>query len=204
MRNKRNFIIINSVLGALLIFLIILIKLGLTTAFDTNIYNFWAQFINPNVTKIFKIITFCGSTLFIVGISIVLFFVLGRKSRGKEYAITIIIATIFSSILKLLIARPRPDVLKLVVENTYSFPSGHTIAITTLCGFLIYLILKEWGSITKIGRICLISLLISLALLVMISRIYLGAHFATDIIGGLICSLIVLNNCLTYFSLKNS
>ena len=204
MRNKRNFIIINSVLGALLIFLIILIKLGLTTAFDTNIYNFWAQFINPNVTKIFKIITFFGSTLFIVGISIVLFFVLGRKSRGKEYAITIIIATIFSSILKLLIARPRPDVLKLVVENTYSFPSGHTIAITTLCGFLIYLILKEWGSITKIGRICLISLLISLALLVMISRIYLGAHFATDIIGGLICSLIVLNNCLTYFSLKNS
>ena len=144
MKNKQNFIIINSVLEALLIFLIILIKLGLTTTFDTSIYHFLAQFINPNLTKIFKIITFFGSTLFITGISIVLFFVLGRKSRGREYAITIIMAIIFSSVLKLLVARPRPGVLKLVVENTYSFPSGHTIAITTLCGFLIYLILKNF------------------------------------------------------------
>ena len=107
-----------------------------------------------------------------------------------------------SSVLKLIIARPRPDVLKLVIEDTYSFPSGHTIAISTLIGFLIFLIWQEKGRLNKNLKVVLTVFLSIVALLVMLSRIYLGAHYFSDILGGIIISILVLFNFYGLFCLK--
>lgn len=198
---KRKLIYFNLGLITLLIALIILIKTGIINSFDQIIYNFITQDISITKTHFFKFITFFGSTTFIISITI-FFLLIFRKNRyGKEFLIIICFSMLLSSILKVIVARERPEVLKLAFENTYSFPSGHTMAITVLCGYLIFLIWKEWGS-SKIFEKVLITLLGGIiAILVMISRIYLGVHFASDIIGGLICSLFTLN--LSLYFLEN-
>ena len=193
MNKKRWLIVINSFLIFFLISLIILIKRGVVANFDEAIYHFVTLNLNPNLTCFFKVMTFLGSTIFMVIITLIFLLFWRKNNRGKQFFIIIILAILLSNLLKLIIARERPDVLKLVIENTYSFPSGHTIAITTLSGFLIFVLWQEWGSLGNILKWMITVLFIIIALLVMISRIYLGAHFATDIIGGIICSLLVLN-----------
>lgn len=190
---KKKLIIGNIVLLSLFITLIVLIKTENINTIDSLVYQSISSFINPTLTKIFKIITFFGSTIFIVIATIIILSTLW-KSRGKLFLLLIIIAMSLSSLLKLIIARPRPEVLKLVIEDTYSFPSGHTIAISTLGGFLIYLIWQEKGRLSKNLKVILTSILIIVALLVMLSRIYLGAHFFSDILGGIIISILVLFN----------
>ena len=88
-------------------------------------------------------------------------------------------------------SRPEaPGVLKLVIETSYSFPSGHTMASVTIYGILLYLVNK---TDLKSGlKNTLRVILIMLPILIGISRIYLGAHFATDVIGAYLVSTILL------------
>lgn len=92
-------------------------------------------------------------------------------------------AMLANSLLKHFIHRTRPDTLYVseMYFKTSSFPSGHAFGVTVICGLLLYLSLKyiaePWG----------IAIAISLGafiLLVGISRIYLGAHYPTDVIAG--------------------
>ncbi|MCC9076311.1 phosphatase PAP2 family protein [Litorilinea aerophila] len=86
---------------------------------------------------------------------------------------------LLNTALKLLFARPRPEVFPpLTLERSYSFPSGHTLAATTFYGF-IGLLLWERGH-------RLSALLVMLAIpLVAFSRIYLGVHYPSDVLGAL-------------------
>ena len=90
----------------------------------------------------------------------------------------------------MIIARPRPDILRLVYETGYSFPSGHAMVATGFYGFLIYIANKKIKN--KALRRCITILLTLLIFLIGISRIYLGVHYATDIIGAFIIGIIYL------------
>ena len=184
----RKYLVI--ILSILFIFLTLLIKMDLVSEFDNFIYNLFT--INDTNTLIFKSITFLGSTLFVILLCIFFFilFKILKKKQGYILVGVVIISTIFNNIIKLLIRRERPLVLKLVIEKTFSFPSGHTMASVSLYGILIYLILKS--NLNKKLKVILSIMLGIIPLLVGISRIYLGAHFATDIIGGYLLASILL------------
>ena len=184
----RKYLVI--ILSILFIFLTLLIKMDLVSEFDSFIYNLFT--INDTNTLIFKSITFLGSTLFVILLCIFFFilFKILKKKQGYILVGVVIISTIFNNIIKLLIRRERPLVLKLVIEKTFSFPSGHTMASVSLYGILIYLVLKS--NLNKKLKVILSIMLGIIPLLVGISRIYLGAHFATDIIGGYLLASILL------------
>lgn len=188
---KRKNVIFAIILSLLFILLTILVKTGCSNVLDSVVYEFIASFINSINSKIFKFITFFGSTTFIVILTIILLLLWRKSRRGVQFTTLIIISTIINNVLKVIIRRPRPEVLKLVEESTFSFPSGHTMAAVTLAGFLIYCI---WQSreLKRNNKILLITLLIMYTLLIMLSRIYLGAHFITDVISSLIMSIILL------------
>ena len=105
-------------------------------------------------------------------------------------AINSVNSSIINKILKAIFVRPRPNVLRLIKQGGYSFPSGHAMASMTFYGFLIYLIIKS--NINKNIKILLTSLLTILILLIGISRIYLGVHYASDILAGYLVSIIYL------------
>ena len=93
-------------------------------------------------------------------------------------------------ILKRVFVRQRPNELRLVEENGYSFPSGHAMASTAFYGLLIILILKNIKNKKLRNTLCcVISIVI---ILIDISRIYVGVHYASDVIAGTCLSIIYL------------
>lgn len=98
-----------------------------------------------------------------------------------------VIESLINNIIKIIIKRPRPEVFQMVVEKTYSFPSGHTMAATI---FLLIFgnFLKEKFKDNK-HFITIIQVL--LIVLIGVSRIYLGVHYFTDIIGAILLSFTI-------------
>ncbi len=191
MMNKKlglSFLLIIS-----FIILSLLVFYEKTLYFDNFIYNIVTNKMSANLTFINKCFTFLGSTLFIIILTtfFFLFFLYKKKSNCSFIvASVVIISTILNNVVKLVIKRKRPEVLALVIEKSYSFPSGHTMASVTLYGILLYLTYKS--NLNKNVKIILSGLLTIIPLLVGLSRIYLGAHYATDVIGGMLLSLSLL------------
>ena len=155
---------------------------------DSIVYNFISQFINDNLTKIVKFITFLGSATIVILVTLVALITLKNKKIGLFMGIDLIVITLFQHLLKPLIGRVRPVGINLVKESSLSFPSGHSLTAMAFYGYIIYLIYKSNLKYKKL-YIILLGILI---LLIGLSRIYLGAHYVTDVLGGFTFSLFYL------------
>jgi len=183
------------ILGLTILFVIltILVKTNLIEAFDNYFYSLITFKINDSFTNIYKVITFLGSTEFIVFLFLfflILFIILKRKNTGLIISGVLIISTIINNLIKIIIMRARPEVLTFVEEHSYSFPSGHTMASVSMYGILLYLVLKS--KMNSKLKILLSSILSMLPIFVALSRVYLGAHFMSDVIGAFIVSITLL------------
>jgi undecaprenyl-diphosphatase len=121
----------------------------------------------------------------VLGICFVLFLIpKTRWGYGVPTTIAVGISGVLNQAMKFVIQRPRPDdVLQLVETSGYSFPSGHTMIAATLYFMLILIIWWRWKN-EGWKRTTAVLGLVLLILVVGISRVYLGAHFMTDIIVG--------------------
>ncbi len=93
--------------------------------------------------------------------------------------ISFLSAVLLNQVLKLFFARPRPDVFPpLTVEHSYSFPSGHMMAAVSVYGFIALILWKR--------RQRLLALMSALLIPVVgFTRIYLGVHYPSDVVGAL-------------------
>ena len=190
MKDKKNIVII--VLSLLFVILCILVKLDLLSNIDESVYKFITSNMNNTTTNIYKVITFFGSTIFMVGLCVlllVLFIILKKNIYGYIISGTLIFSTIMNNVIKVIIRRERP-IYMIVRETTFSFPSGHTMASVSMYGILIYLINKS--NTNKKLKIILSIILGMIPLMVATSRIYLGAHYFSDILGAIMLATIVL------------
>ena len=142
------------------------------------------------MTNVVKILTSLGSALVIIILTIVLFIAIKNKKIAISVVINLIVITILNNLLKIIFLRPRPDVNNLILESGYSFPSGHAMISMAVYGYLIYLIYYHMDN--KAMRRLFIAILSILILLIGISRIYLGVHYASDVIGGFSLSIVYL------------
>lgn len=198
MMNKRNIIIFLCLISFLIIGLYVIKIDG--NVIDSSFYNFIISFKSKYTTLFFKGVTFLSSVLFMVVVSILLLLVKKIKYR-KLMLINIILDVILNTCLKYIFRRERPRDIMMVIENGFSFPSGHTMLATIFYGFIIYLIYKSDKSRKfKYVSIILLSLLI---LLIGISRIYLGVHYTTDVLGGYLISISYLMIFIYYIEKKN-
>ena len=159
-------------------------------SFDTYIYNTISSLKTNSFTNILKIITMLGSAEVLIGITVILFILLKNKKVGACIALNLIIIGALNQALKLLIQRPRPEGFRLIEETGYSFPSGHSMASTAFYGLIIYLVFKNVKNKTAKTIICV--LLGLLIILIGMSRIYLGVHYASDVIAGFVLSIAYL------------
>ena len=170
-----------------LIFILYLVLKYDSNIFDRKVYGFIANHINDCNTAIAKFFTFLGSTLFIT-ILCVLSLLL------KKYCIAIISNTLInvgiSQALKHIIQRTRPIGIALIEETGFSFPSGHSMVSFAFYGFLIYLIYKSKLSIRL--KVFLIAFFGIIIINIGLSRIYLGVHYVTDVLGGYFLGFICL------------
>lgn len=118
---------------------------------------------------------------------------------------TLVIASIFTGLLnylvKIFIRRPRPseDLVDVVQAlNSYSFPSGHVMFYTVFFGFLLFLaftlLKRSWK------RLLLNVLLAAMIILVGPSRMYLGEHWASDVLGGYLLGSLTLILVIQFYN----
>ncbi len=162
--------------------------------FDKSVINFVMSIVNDNLTTIFKIITKFGDIYIplIIIVCIFLFF----KNKWYFYLQTgsYLIAGVLTYLSKILVGRERPLEALIEIPKSNSFPSGHTFTSIVFYLTLIYLLTHNSSKKIKIVSFVLISIFIAL---IAFSRIYLGVHFCSDVIGGILfgipCLLMILN-----------
>ena len=155
--------------------------------FDSTVYNFIISFKSNSLTNIFKFITFFGSSIPLISICIISFLFIKNKKIPMYISINLIITAVFNFLLKNIIRRNRPVGYRLVEETGFSFPSGHSMASMAFYGLIIYLVFKYVKN--KYAKTALCTVLSILIVLIGISRIYLGVHYASDVFAGFMVSL---------------
>jgi len=169
--------------------------------FDSTVIYFIQGLESPAITSIMKIITFLGSSVFIILLSIsILYFlykVLNHRSELILFVAALIGSNILCVLLKLFFHRARPDLHRLIEISGYSFPSGHATNAMTVYGILAFIL---WRNIrTKTGRSLLIIVSLIMILLIGISRIYLGVHFPSDVIAGYFTGGFWISTAIWYY-----
>ena len=143
--------------------------------------------ISDFVTPIAKFITNFGGAIFLSIATVMLFLLIKNKKIGLSIISNIVIITILNQLLKRILQRPRPTEFRIVEETGYSFPSGHSMVSMAFFGYLIYLIYRYIKN--KYVKWTLITILSILICLIGISRIYLGVHYTSDVLGGFLLSI---------------
>lgn len=194
MNNKtKNIIkwILCAITAILAIVVTINVKNGRILELDLNIYKFFSEnIINDKLTPIVKVITHIGGAK-IVFVLTVLAIILIKGLKNKLFLLTGIVGTAgLNVVLKHIIQRERPNINRLIPEKGYSFPSGHSMMSMAFYGMLIFLIFKYVkNTALKWTLIVILTILLST---IGITRIYLGVHYPSDVIGGFLVSLTYL------------
>ena len=149
-------------------------------------------------TPIAKFITNFGGAIFVISLTTILFFVIKDKKIGISIIANLGIVTILNQIIKFIMQRPRPTEFRIIEETGYSFPSGHSMVSLAFYGYLVYLIYKYINN--KHLKRTLIIILSILICIIGVSRIYLGVHYTSDVLGGFLISLAYL---IIYIELVN-
>src|SRR3989338_5155611 len=152
---------------------------------EIYIVNFIQSFQHSWLTSIFIFISLISSTksYFIIVPIVAAFFYFKNYRKEAFFTFFVVLGNIFNPIIKNIVNRARPtgDIVNILETKTNSsFPSGHALGAIIFYGFLIYLI---WKLPFKHKKIITLILTIFI-LLVGLSRIYLGAHWPSDVFGG--------------------
>lgn len=185
---KRKKVIL-GILIALFISVMLLVIFDLTKGFDDAIYNFLISRRSAALDKFFMFITKFGNTkTIILLVSIIL--IINRNKEGFTLTSLTLFSVSIMTILKPIIRRDRPSHLRLIKESNYSFPSGHAMISICVYGYLLYLAYTKINN--KIIKYLVSTTLFLLIILIGLSRIYLGVHYPSDIVGGYLLALIIL------------
>ena len=155
---------------------------------------------SDGLTFIMLFITnFCNPIILIL-LSLVILLICKDKKMGLIIIINLLVSILLNIIFKGIIQRDRPLEDFLIIESGYSFPSGHSMVSMAYYGLIIYFIYKKIKA--KRVRNVLMILIGLLILAIGFSRIYLGVHFASDVIGGFLISIIYLVCAIKLLNLK--
>ena len=158
-------------------------------ALDTWATPFLHSIASPGLDAVMNTLTAIGSSLVLVPIFAVVVAWLVRKRRyGAVLFLSVASAgsLFLQGTMKLFFQRPRPQLAYAHVLPDYSFPSGHTMNAVI---FYIALALIVWSVFGRRAGQVALALVVALAFGVGVSRIYLGYHYLTDVVGGLLAGI---------------
>jgi undecaprenyl-diphosphatase len=166
---------------------------NLVSTFDNSVYKLVSSWMSESLTSFMRIISFIGSGWLLAPIALATVIVTLKYSKVFKWGILIALnlgtVSLINYLIKIIIHRPRPDVLKLIAVGGFSFPSWHAMTAICFFGYFIYLIMKyfkHWTSYLFAGILGLLIFTIG------IGRVYLGVHYASDVLCGYIFGLVWL------------
>lgn len=146
----------------------------------------WLQRASPTLDGVFKGFTFLGNEEFYLLLMPLVYWSIDRVV-GMRLIVLLLFSNLVNTSAKLLADQPRPfeidpRVKAITQETSGGFPSGHTQNTVALWGYLSFVVRRPWMWV----------LTAVLVVMVPLSRLYLGVHFPTDVLGGYVIGGIVL------------
>jgi undecaprenyl-diphosphatase len=167
------------------------VSTGRTLAFDDAVLRWIGARRAPSLDAVMLEVTSLGTAsvvAMVVGVAALFLWL----NKHKHSAILLIVATIggvlLNNLLKYGFERPRPDIIPWVAKATfYSFPSGHAMSATVVYSTVAYLAARLQR--TFAARFSIMAIAALVILLICVSRLYLGVHYPSDVIAGVIIGL---------------
>jgi membrane protein DedA with SNARE-associated domain/membrane-associated phospholipid phosphatase len=172
---------------------------------DTRIENLLYAFRDPLLVKVFLWITLLAKGTIVLCISLslaVLFFLRKQREFILPLLVTMTGSSLFDLLGKMAMQRQRPAGVGVYVEASFSFPSGHSTTAAALYGFAVYFLWRRaatWGT-----RLNILFAGIFLVAAIGFSRLYLGVHFLSDVLGGYLLGLLwlIIGICMAESNLR--
>ncbi|HEY2067526.1 MAG TPA: phosphatase PAP2 family protein [Gemmatimonadaceae bacterium] len=167
------------------------VRQGATQTFDVAVLRWMEAHHTPKLTALAVELTYLGTStvvLMIVGVSALFLWHTAHRHSARLLLAAVAGNLLLNGVLKLYFNRPRPSVFAWQAPVTSSsFPSGHAMSATVCYGTVAYLVARlqkhRWSRmLTLTGAVVLI-------LLVCTTRVYLGVHYPSDVIAGIIVGL---------------
>ncbi|WP_405153660.1 phosphatase PAP2 family protein [Paenibacillus sp. FSL K6-0108] len=205
MQNLKKTISIPLLAAALSLAVFAIIALSISDnqihQFDDSLITLIQGMESPSMTRWMEFFTWIGSGLPVIVITIIsmiILYVFLRHRRELLFLGCVIAgSTILNTLLKLMFQRARPTIHRIIEVTGYSFPSGHSMAAFSLYGGLAFLIWKHIP--TAAGRVFMIIVSATFILTIGMSRIYLGVHYPSDVVGGYFLSGCWLATCIWFY-----
>jgi membrane-associated phospholipid phosphatase len=158
---------------------------GPVTRFDAQVTQWWVAHRQPGLTRAMLFVSAAHRNAMLLAASVVLVIALGAPARRRSLRTLAVvpIAMVLNGGLKLVFGRPRPQLDPLVHLTTLSFPSGHAVASTVFYGACCALVFERTRSRGVRALAC--GLAVLMVLLVTFSRVYLAAHYLSDVVAGI-------------------
>jgi membrane-associated phospholipid phosphatase len=200
--NKRLLVFYAFIAGTI-IGLLFFVHYYPTSFFDIHVTHEIQELNMGHFTSVMEFISIFGNPI-VVLLSVIfasLFFFVTHNRREFCFIFSTLIPDLLTNLIKIMVNRPRPtwQNAKLLLKfNQSSFPSGHVVHYVVFFGFLLAVMFvnKKIPSFWRISIGIFSAFLIST---ISISRIYLGAHWATDVIGGYLFGFAYLGIILKFY-----
>ena len=170
--------------------------------FDSAVIEFVQGLEAPWLTSIMKVFTWIGSGYVVTAIALVGFIVLYFVLRYRHQAfllLTVVTGSILlNKALKSYFKRERPEIHRILDANGYSFPSGHSMMAFALYAIIAYI---AWRNLkTTMSRVALVLFTALMIIIIGTSRIYLGVHYPSDVVGGFAVSALWVTIAISVYA----
>ena len=158
--------------------------------FDTSVISFVQGMETPWLTSTMKFFTTLANTKSVIVIALIAFVLLYFAFRYRQQAFLLIVViggtVVLNTMLKHYFKRERPEIHRIMDANGFSFPSGHSMIAFSLYTIIVYI---AWRNVkTTLSRTLLILSAAFMIIMTGISRIYVGVHYPSDVVGGFAAS----------------
>jgi undecaprenyl-diphosphatase len=190
---KRHRSIVCLLAAVVLILMVAIVGGGLADNLDAAIRTTVHGWSSPGLTWLFETLSTIGSvaTNFTMTVVVALMLFALRQRWSAVHLIGVMgAAVILSNLIKIVIARARPESFFGVSPDTYSFPSGHALFSGCFYGFFALFLASRLPEAWQ--RTTVITLIVMLVAGIGLSRVYLGVHYPTDVIAGFALAAIIL------------
>jgi membrane-associated phospholipid phosphatase len=152
------------------------------------------QSIGPAFDTPMQIFTMMGQSKFYFALLPLIFWCVSQEV-GANLALLMFTSSYFNNLFKGTIQEPRPywldaSLLKGSPSDSFGLPSGHAQAVTAMWGYVAFRLRRRWVWAVALFMIVMVSL----------SRVYLGKHFATDVLGGALVGVVLIAGYIAFQS----
>ncbi len=167
----------------IIVILIILALLFYLSGLDLDTLKYFEGKRIQGLNQLALLLAYLGSSSFLIPFNLIFLYIFRKLRFGIILPLATLSSWVLNHLVKELIRRPRPPVSSLAIEKSFSFPSGHAMVSASFILLMAYFIKNQYKRNIDIYAYSYLGLM-------MLSRVYIGVHYPSDVLVGAALGLV--------------